>query len=717
MREYFKLTLCILIIVIVAGFFVMFVPDEDGEYVWNPFDYARITEVDYKVVVVDEPGSDGKIIVTERLTFDIHAVSKGNLFWELWRALPEEYIDGVKVEYKVNSVKQIFDDGRESAVFEESPKLYWYDNDYTDTASGLGPGKWYHSVGPYDKSQMQYECVLIYVDGLYRETVVFEIEYEMYNASLRYNDCSELYISLYDDKSIKFIKSFKGQILFPHDKMPRPGNYYANSYGTNAHAFPFTESGSINPGYYTFAFELAQSQLKFKPYNQYIEFAVVSHGGDKHIFTQYASVNIYYNDDVLDELRKEQSDYEALPGTFRTAKTVVFAAFSAFAFLTIILALGVIKKRKNQHTFYEPEMQIDYFRDIPGELDPNFTSELVLCKHKSSKGIPDGYAAVMLSLARKGYIELTEDDRDFKNVKIIIKYIPVQAQSEIEQNPSSEQYLKNDETFENTIQSQPVQEQGQTMANTEPLTPTEELYFNLILRHARDENEISLTAFQEKVSEDFQNTDSFVKNVKNTITNIGISQGYFQTAEYKKPREELRINALVLGIIAVLIMTVGNIISYQTRLDLAFGAFFILGMGFTVSAVYLTVSSQKCVLLTQFGENEYAKWRGLYNFLNSETLMSESTVIDLVVWEQYLIYATAFGISEKVINALGVRCAEMNLSASPVLCNRCFRSRWFYYRSRSFRTATRTASHTARSGGHGGYGGGGRGGGGGGGGH
>ena len=39
----------------------------------NPFDYARITDVEYQAVVVDEPGSEGKVVITERLTFDIHA--------------------------------------------------------------------------------------------------------------------------------------------------------------------------------------------------------------------------------------------------------------------------------------------------------------------------------------------------------------------------------------------------------------------------------------------------------------------------------------------------------------------------------------------------------------------------------------------------------------------------------------------------------------------
>jgi len=116
-------------------------------------------------------------------------------------------------------------------------------------------------------------------------------------------------------------------------------------------------------------------------------------------------------------------------------------------------------------------------------------------------------------------------------------------------------------------------------------------------------------------------------------------------------------------------------------------------------------------LLTRFGEDEYAKWRGFYNFLNNDKLMKELIVPDLAVWERYLIYATAFGISHKVIKALNVRFP--NAGDSPVLGNPYFRTRSYYSGCRSVRAATRTAS----SGGGGGGGSGGRGGGGGGGGH
>ena len=747
----------------------------------NPFDYARITEVDYRAEVVDEQGSNGKVIVKERLVFDIHAASQDNLFWELWRDLPEEYIDGVKVDYKVNYVKEIKENGQE-VIYQESPKLYWYDNDYINTARGLGPGKWFHSKGPYD-GEHNFECVLFYVDGLYRETVVFEIEYEMYNASLRYLDSSELYLSLYSGDSIKYLKSFKGQILFPNDKMPSKGNYDAYTYGTNSHTFDFIESSETNPGYNTFSFELNKSQLKFRPYNQYIEFALVSHGDDKHKFTQYALANDFSQTEVLTKTNKEQAKYEALPRDYMILKSIAFILLSAGTFLIVKSTSNIEKKIKKKYTFYEPAMKMDYFRDIPSELDPNFAAALVFCKHKTlTEDIEDGYAAVMLSLVRKGYIELEKinNDKDWEsrnNVKIVVKYKPIQQQTLINKDglvpnaqpqsqpiyqhaqatpkkacpkcgnlnaegnikcifcsaPFNSDSANNSESANASIfpnifqtntsqvnQSQPIPEQQayqeEIIANIKALTPTEEQYFNLILRHSSG-TEISLNRFQEKVSEDYQNTTSFVKNIKNIVKDIGVSQGYYQQANFKKAKEEVTGKTYTYGLFGGLLLTLGNYASYQTRFDLIFGSITFLAIGFIYGAIHLNKLAKKSILLTQFGEDEYAKWRGLYNFLNSETLMNERTAIEVYIWEQYLIYATAFGISEKVIAALKVRATEMNLNTSPVLRNSYYRSRSFHSSSRSFRTATRTASYTSRSGGYGGYGGGGRGGGGGGGGH
>ena len=124
----------IILIILMLIYFLPLILEymDTSEINLNPNDYARITDVDYKAELVDEPNSNGKVIVTERITYDIHAASKNNPFWELWRDLPESYEDGVKVEYQVNSVKQIIDNENE-VIYQESPKLYWEDDDYVNT--------------------------------------------------------------------------------------------------------------------------------------------------------------------------------------------------------------------------------------------------------------------------------------------------------------------------------------------------------------------------------------------------------------------------------------------------------------------------------------------------------------------------------------------------------------------------------------------------------
>lgn len=740
----------IFIVVYLLFFFAPTLIEE--EVITNPFDYARITDVDYKAVLVDEVDNGGKVVITERLTFDVHAAFKNNLFWELWRDLCEDTVDGLKVDYKVNSVKQIYDDGT-YLIYEESPKLYWDDYDYISPT--YGPGKWYHSKGPYSEYLEQYECVFFYVNGLYREEVVFEIEYEMNNAALRYNDVSELYLSFYSEETINYLESFKGQILIANKDMPRSGNYVVHTYGTNNNDFPFTESDTINPGYHTFLIDLDKDDLKFKPYNEYIEFSLWSYGEDKHIFTEYAPDNLYSDEDVLEELKDEQTEYENVPVEAKKKKIEFLLICMVGTIIILLSILNKDKKIRKKHVFYTPTTEMMYYRDIPSDLDPYFAAELVFSKHKEKKNDANGYSAICLSLVRKGYIELVRiNDKKgwiLSNIKILIKYKPAPAPvisptpaPEIQKLRMSEEEIdklldvlnmaqiedednietKNDNNQpaatiqQDTLASQTEDKVMPEYKKYEPLSITEEYYFNLIVRHAFN-NEISMSTFQTKVSFDYANTNSFVKNIENSIVNIGISQGYFQKADYKQIKKETEKQAKVLLILGIIVLLL-NFKLYTTRLDLAFGALFILGIGLIIGAIYLHRSAKHYVLLTQFGEDEYAKWRGLYEFLNSMTLMNERTVIELPLWEKYLVYATAFGISEKVIKALEIRCPEIDLSTSEVLRNPYYRSTSFRSSSRSFRNATRSASHSSSSGGFRSgsyYGGGGRGGGGGGGGH
>lgn len=725
-------------------------------------DYARITEAEYIAQLTDTSESSGNVIVTERLTFDVHAASKDNLFWELWRALPEDYEGGLTIDYDVLSVKQILDD--KEIIYMESPQLYWDDEDYISEA--LGPYKWFHSEGPYNEYYRQYECVLFYVDGLYREEVTFEVQYIINNAAIRYGDSSELYLPMYSDEGLEHFKSVKAQILIPNNDMPKEGNYEAWTYGTNTYEFDFDKSTTKNPGFTTFSFELDEEDLQFNMHNMYIEFALVSFGDDKHSFTDYAPIGYSYNTNMLSTIYEAQEEFESgYKKAFITQKLLVIGSIIG-VILTFIYTLNVDKKVKKKYKFYKPTMEMEYYRDIPSDLDPYFVAKFITIKNGNKNIDDNGYSAALLSLVRKGYVALTkirsDYDWDNSNIKIVLnsKYFdfvntvyqstssniinvhkqpstinksndtnkllfPTMAGETISNN--SKQYNLYNETKTNNIYmhlpttNEPVvnsatfiKDEDLKNIGLEPLTVSEQLYLNLIIRHSIG-GEISMSSFQTRVERDYDNTDTFVTNMEKSITNTGIGQALFDAARYSKPKDELYSKAnllIVLGIVGIVI----NLFFIFTMIGFAHGALMILGIIMILCSLIIKKKANKYILLTQKGEDEYAKWKGLYNFLNSESLMNEKNVIELPLWEKYLVYATAFGIAEKVVKAIEIRCPIID--TSRVLSNPYYRSSSFRRSNTSFRSATRTASGYSRSsyGGYGGYSGG-RGGGTGGGGH
>lgn len=671
------------------GFFLLIIlisalPDLQDTQI-NPFDYARITDVEYQAVLSDDFFGETKVQVTERLTFDVHAASKNNLFWELWRDLPEDSTDGLRARYQVQSVTEIRPDGGR-IPYPQSPQLYWEDSDYESSLYGLGPGKWYHSPGPYDEDYRQYECVFFYVDGLYREEVVYEVVYDIYNVALKYNDCCDLYLYPYYGTTINYLESFSGEILIPDGDMPSKGNYDVFTYGTYKESFPVEESDSRNPGYHTFYFDLDEDDLKFKPYNEFLEFELVAYGDDYDIFVDSSPNNYYSDEDVLDEIYEEHDFYATVTGKYRIYKLIALAVAIVLSILIVMMLLRVDKWISGKHIFFYPTKNADYYRDIPSDLDPYFASELVFCRHKKPKDDSAVYSAILLSLARKKYVRLQEMTND---VSISILHNP-----KSEDNISiSDQYIM----YEDNL--------------PEPLTPSEEVYFNLLVRHTVGDS-ILMSTLQTRISNDYHSAVNFTSDMKNTITQVGTGQGYFQKMDYKEPQRQIKSRSILLLVIGLISIIICNPVSYFTRMDFIFGGYFLFGAVCIVGFIYLNKISRKYVLLTAFGEEEYQKWRSLYNYLNSDASMNERTLIDLPIWEKYLVYATAFGISEKIIQTISIRCPEFDNTTT--YRGSGYRTRHFHHRTgRRFRSSVRSGSY---SGGGGGYGGG-RGGGGGGGGH
>ena len=71
-----------------------------------------------------------------------------------------------------------------------------------------------------------------------------------------------------------------------------------------------------------------------------------------------------------------------------------------------------------------------------------------------------------------------------------------------------------------------------------------------------------------------------------------------------------------------------------------------------INGVLTAKIANKLNRLTQAGIDEREKWKGLKKYMEDFSLLNEKEVPAIEVWEEFLVYATVFGIADKVIKQL-----------------------------------------------------------------
>ena len=73
-----------------------------------------------------------------------------------------------------------------------------------------------------------------------------------------------------------------------------------------------------------------------------------------------------------------------------------------------------------------------------------------------------------------------------------------------------------------------------------------------------------------------------------------------------------------------------------------------------VQLIVFCVLSGKMNVLTQKGIDENAEWKGLKRYMEDFSMLDKREVPELVIWEKFLVYATVFGIADKVLKQLKI---------------------------------------------------------------
>lgn len=368
--------------------------------------------------------------------------------------------------------------------------------------------------------------------------------------------------------------------------------------------------------------------------------------------------------------RERQQAKEKIGAVISVIVSLAICVFLVYRTVKDIKFIINIKKKK-------PTQEFKYYREIPREDATPAEAITLIGKHVSSfqsKEIGRAFSATLLDLNLKGYLDF-EVDKNEKNKEIIkIKLL----------NENEIYKLKEDENkvyrFVKTA-----------ISGKEYITAKE-------LEKYIKQHEITVVSFKESI--DKRKKESLEKleyideeNItKRKNYGAGII-GYFClavfsivfgiTSEYKI------VGILILAMCAIsIINTIINIIIIF-RLD----------------------------QLTQKGIDEAEMWKGLKHYMEDFSMLDKREVPEITLWEKYLVYATAFGIADKVLKQLKTVYPNLESMTSDntytcmnLMINTNFTSSFSNSISSAMSSAYTSATASSGSGGGGGFSGGGGGG-------
>lgn len=353
----------------------------------------------------------------------------------------------------------------------------------------------------------------------------------------------------------------------------------------------------------------------------------------------------------------------------------------ATIFVNTSIGIMFSKKIKKNKQFLEknpnilPEQQLEYYRELPDKEETPLEAVFILKTGYKQSCLPNVFSATILNFALKGYVRIEQEG---KTIKILLNKI-----------------------------------------KTDELMGDEKKVLE-ILRAASNNNELTMAELEKYI----KNYPSKLMNLNSTFEKVSKTQasekGKFDTNRFNKQIVYAEKNVgyifLLIIIITASIFTIGyaykNVQSMLITCTIISLAFFIV---VTIINLILNIKITTSFNgFTQKGINEQEQWKAFKKYMEDFSYLNEKEVPQLVLWEKYLVFATAFGIADKVLKQLKVKYPELNdpdTIHSMILFNSMYSSNGFntgFINSISSSTSRMYSStYSSGSGGGGGFSGGG----------
>lgn len=444
----------------------------------------------------------------------------------------------------------------------------------------------------------------------------YEFSYTITDVVTDYKDCQEFYWKLLDESNGIPVNKVTGTIRMP-SKVTDIDNLRAWGHGPLDGNIEIDSKNRI---------EFTVDRLSK---NKMLEVRVVTEEDQFEV----NSSNIK-NYRYLEEIIGEEEEWAEESNN----KSIIFWIIAIGIYLSIII-INICKavkyykitKKENDGIIHR---KLKYFRDIPREEATPGEATYLYYFNKSYTNInskqSNVVAASILNLALKGYIKLRVENEDVY-VKIVKK--------------------------------------------PEGLKKDERAIYD-ILKDTGKDNEFKIDEINKFAKKEYSKYSVYINSLTNeareSLYKLKLvdkaNQKEYKRAEYAGNKFMLlrgTVEFLLIGFFIGLIPFIKN--AYIATFGIRFAVEFI-----TIALILLPIiasllvkykicekTQNKIAVLTQAGTKEREEWKALAKYIEEFSMIDEKEVPSLIIWEKYLVFATAFGIADKAIEQMKAKYPEV----------------------------------------------------------
>lgn len=430
------------------------------------------------------------------------------------------------------------------------------------------------------------------------ETRKYEIKYKLKEVIKKYEDCSEFYWQFVGKENGIPASKVEGTIKLPKEV-------------TSKENLKVWAHGPLNGN-----IEIVDNKTVFFEVEDLEEETMVE---ARVVVTEdiFSGISIMSYQQTLSSILEEEGKWaEEANNQRQRLQTIMIGVIVVGAIVAIFFIIKIIKYirilSKMERT--KPETEYDYFREFPDETASAGEAAYLYYfdkKYSFNNNIAKIVSATILNLALKKAIQFEKTEKN--DVLIIINSLEKLKEELTEDELKIYEMLKKAYTYTEKKKSKNDSIYGITMKDIE--------------KYAKKND----TAFLGKI-----------ESIEKIVEKSEIEKGNYDN---KKTKEIEKWQA-----ISMFYFVFGT-----------FGIFFfifvipiVLGLLSMICGILCNKIASKLRMLTQKGANEQGKWKALKRYMEEYSLLKEREVPELVLWEKYLVYATSFGIADKVLKQLKV---------------------------------------------------------------